>query len=86
VLVDGATGLSRDDFLGELADQGIAASVHFPAVHLHSFYAGRFGFARGDFPAAERIADTVVSLPLSPALTDEQVGHVIRATRAAFGA
>ena len=86
VLADGVTGPSRDDFLRELADKGIAASVHFPAVHLHSFYAGRFGFTRGDFPAAERIADTVVSLPLSPALTDEQVDYVIRTTRAVFGA
>jgi dTDP-4-amino-4,6-dideoxygalactose transaminase len=86
VLVDGVTGPARDDLLRELADKGIAASVHFPAVHLHSFYSGRFGFTRGDFPAAERIADTVVSLPLSPALTDEQVDYVIRTTRAAFGA
>jgi dTDP-4-amino-4,6-dideoxygalactose transaminase len=86
VLVDGGTGPSRDEFLRELARKGIAASVHFPAVHLHSFYAGRFGFARGDFPAAERIADTVVSLPLSSALADEQVEHVIATVRAAFGA
>jgi dTDP-4-amino-4,6-dideoxygalactose transaminase len=86
ILLDGVSGPSRDDLLRELADNGISASVHFPAVHLHSFYAGRFGFTRGDFPAAERIADTVVSLPLSPALTDEQVDHVIRTTRVAFGA
>jgi len=86
VLVDGVAGPSRDELLKELADRGISASVHFPAVHLHSFYANRFGFTRGDFPAAEWIADTVVSLPLSPALTDEQVDHVIRATRTAFGA
>ena len=86
VLLDGSSGPSRDDLLRELADNGISASVHFPAVHLHSFYTGRFGFSRGDFPAAELIADTVVSLPLSPALTDEQVDHVIRTTRVAFGA
>ena len=86
VLVDGEYGPSRDDLLRELADKGVAASVHFPAAHLHSFYANRFGFTRGDFPAAERIADTVVSLPLSPALADEQVEYVIRTTRVAFGA
>jgi dTDP-4-amino-4,6-dideoxygalactose transaminase len=86
VLVDGVVGPSRDEFLRELADRGVAASVHFPAVHLHSYYAGRFGFTRGDFPAAERIADTVVSLPLSPALADEQVEYVVSAVRAAFGA
>jgi dTDP-4-amino-4,6-dideoxygalactose transaminase len=86
VLVDAPSGPSRDALLGQLAEAGIAASVHFPVVHLHSYYTERFGFTRGDFPAAERIADRVVSLPLSPALTDAQVDHVIRHVRAAFGA
>jgi dTDP-4-amino-4,6-dideoxygalactose transaminase len=55
-------------------------------VHLHSFYARRYGFARGQFPATERIADAVLSLPLSPALTDAHVDHVIAAVSAACGA
>jgi dTDP-4-amino-4,6-dideoxygalactose transaminase len=84
MLVDGIVGPTRDELLQDLASRGIAASVHFPAVHLHSYYVNRFGFSRGDFPAAERIADTVVSLPLSPALTDDQAECVIHAVRAAF--
>ena len=63
----------------------MASSVHFPAVHLHRYYRERFGFARGQFPAAERIADTVLSLPLSPALTSAQIEHVIAALAEAFG-
>ena len=86
ILVDGVVGPSRNALVRTLADQGIAASVHFPAVHLHSFYAHRFGFTRGNFPVAERISDTVLSLPLSPALGDEQVEYVASAVRAAFGA
>jgi dTDP-4-amino-4,6-dideoxygalactose transaminase len=86
VLIDEIPGRSRDVVADRLADAGVASSVHFQAVHLHSYYRDRFGFTRGAFPAAERIADTVLSLPLSPALSDAQVGQVIDAFREAVGA
>jgi dTDP-4-amino-4,6-dideoxygalactose transaminase len=83
VLFDEADGPSRDDVIDRLAAQGIASSVHFPPVHLHSYYAGRFGFRRGQFPSAEWIADHVLSLPLSPAHRDDQIDAVIDAVRQA---
>jgi dTDP-4-amino-4,6-dideoxygalactose transaminase len=86
VLVDESAGSTRDELAEALLGEGVASSVHFPAVHLHRFYAERYGFSRGQFPAAERIADTVLSLPLSPALGDEDVDRVIRAVRAVYGA
>jgi dTDP-4-amino-4,6-dideoxygalactose transaminase len=85
VLIDGSSGRTRDDVVRSLAAQGVASSVHFPAVHRHTYYANRYGFQRGQFPAAERIADTVLSLPLSPALTESQIDRVIAAVDAAFG-
>ncbi len=85
ILIDPTNGRDRDAVAIALAEAGIATSVHFQAVHLHRYYADRFGFRRGQFPHAERIADTVLSLPLSPALTDEQVDAVIRAVRGVFG-
>lgn len=86
VLIDGAAGPARDDVIVALAEAGVASSVHFPPVHRHSYYAGRYGFRNGQFPVAEQIADTVLSLPLSPALTDGQVDHVIATMRGAFEA
>lgn len=77
VLIDDPRGPSRDQVADRLAEAGVATSVHFQAVHLHSYYRDRFRFARGHFRAAERIADTVLSLPLSPALTNTQVEQVI---------
>jgi dTDP-4-amino-4,6-dideoxygalactose transaminase len=81
VLIDRDSGTTRDEVASALAARGIASSLHFPPVHRHRYYAERFGFRRGQFPHAERIADTVLSLPLSPALTDGQVGRVIAALR-----
>ncbi len=86
ILIDEASTPTRDDVARVLGAAGISTSVHFPVVHLHSYYARRYGFRAGQFPHAERIARTVLSLPLSPAHTDEQVSSVIHAVRTAFGA
>ena len=78
ILVD-----QRDAVSARLAEAGIATSVHFPPVHLHSYYTSRFDYARGQFPHAERIGARVLSLPFSPALTDEQIDAAIAAVRTA---
>jgi dTDP-4-amino-4,6-dideoxygalactose transaminase len=67
-----------------LQQAGIGTSVHFRALHLHPFYAERYGFARGMFPVAEAISDTTLSLPLSAALTDAELDAVIAAVRGVF--
>lgn len=85
ILVDPASGRERDDVAVALGEAGISTSVHFQAVHLHRYYAERYGLRRGQFPHAERIADTVLSLPFSPALTDRHIDDVIRAVRGVFG-
>ena len=74
---------TRDGLQDYLRARGIGTGVHFRALHLHRFYAERFGLSRGMFPNAERISDRTLSLPLSAALTDEEVGRVIDAVRTA---
>lgn len=59
----------RNQFVSELAAENIGSGVHFVPVHLHRWYRDRFGHGRGDFPIAEAIGDTTVSLPLSPAMS-----------------
>jgi dTDP-4-amino-4,6-dideoxygalactose transaminase len=56
-----------------LQQSGIGTSIHFRALHLHPFYAERFGLRRGQFPNAELVSDTTLSLPLSAATTPEDV-------------
>lgn len=85
VLVDGRAGITRDEAAERLAEAGVSTSVHFHPLHLHSYYRDRFGYSRGAFPVAEQLADTVLSLPLSPALSDAQVDHVISVVRRIFG-
>ena len=82
ILVDQAVcGWTRDSFREALRARGVSTSVHFRALHLQPYYADRFGFERGWFPAAEFVSDRTVSLPLSPALPDADVDAVIDAVR-----
>lgn len=86
ILLNDDHGRTRDDVSNALGRLGVATSVHFPAIHRHSYYRDRFGFREGQFPHAEQIADRVLSLPFSAGLTDEQVDAVILALQAVLGA
>lgn len=82
VLVDPRwCGMDRAALASALAERGVATSVHFKALHLHSYYAERFGLRRGQFPHAEYVSDTTLSLPLSAAMTTADAGWVVDAVR-----
>jgi dTDP-4-amino-4,6-dideoxygalactose transaminase len=73
--------LDRAQFIEELRAQNIGTSVHFIPVHLHPYYQDRFGYQRGDLKHAEYHYDRIVSLPLYPKMTEDDVHDVIRAVR-----
>lgn len=67
----------RDAFQQKLTEQGIGTLIHYPVPpHLSGAYANGI-WPRGTFPLAEKLADTVLSLPIGPHLTDEQAETVI---------
>jgi len=66
----------RDDLLKSLGERGIGCGIHYPVpVHLQNAYAD-LGYKRGDFPVAEACADSFLSLPMYPELTDQQLETV----------
>ena len=73
--------ISRQEFMNALQRENIGTGIHFTSLHLLSFYRERYGYKRGDFPNAEFISDRTVSLPLSSALDEDDVGDVINAVR-----
>jgi len=71
----------RDDLRRYLARRGIATGIHYPLpAHLQPACA-HLGYGPGDFPVAERLARQVLSLPLFPELTSEQLERVAGAVR-----
>ena len=74
----------RDTVLQWLHVAGIGAGVHYPVpIHLQGAYA-HLGLGRGSFPVTEEAAGTILSLPIYPELTREQVDAVVRALRQAL--
>lgn len=73
----------RDRVLAELQKAGIGAGIHYPVpVHLSPAYR-ELKFGRGDFPVAERAADTILSLPIYPHITADQQEFVAETLTAA---
>lgn len=72
-------GISRNDFIRELQARRISTSVHFIPIHLHPYYRDRYGFEPCDFPIAYREYQRMLSLPIYPRMTDQDVTDVIEA-------
>ncbi len=70
--------ITRDEFIRAMAARGIGVGLHYPALHLFTLYR-RMGNKRGDFPHAEQIGDSTVTLPLFPAMRMSDVDRVCRA-------
>ncbi len=71
----------RDILQDRLTQAGIGTLIHYPVPpHLSGAYVDG-GWKTGDFPLAEDIAKTVLSLPIGPHLASDQAGQVVRETR-----
>ena len=67
---------ARDELQKHLSAAGVQTGIHYPVpVHLQPAYAA-LGHKAGDFPVAERQAARVLSLPMFPELTSEQIERV----------
>ena len=75
------TGFSRDEFIARMKERNIGAALHYRALHLFSCYGGITGMGRGSLPEAEYVSDRIVSLPLFPAMTDEDARDVACAVK-----
>jgi dTDP-4-amino-4,6-dideoxygalactose transaminase len=73
----------RDALQAFLAEAGVGTNIHYPTpVHLQPCYRGRW--REGDFPVAEAVARSLLSLPLDPTHTDREIDFVIARVRAFF--
>jgi dTDP-4-amino-4,6-dideoxygalactose transaminase len=70
---------NRNDFINKLMERKISSSVHFIPIHLHAYYRDKYGYKPEDFPVAAAQYERLVSLPIYPAMTDDDVEDVIEA-------
>ncbi|WDZ99573.1 DegT/DnrJ/EryC1/StrS family aminotransferase [Mucilaginibacter sp. SJ] len=68
----------RDALEKHLNNNGIGTGIHYPVpAHLQKAY-GHLGYQKGDFPIAEELAETCLSLPLNPGMSDEEIEYVTK--------
>jgi dTDP-4-amino-4,6-dideoxygalactose transaminase len=72
--------IERARFIARMRDHGIGIGVHYPAMHLFTLYR-KLGWREGQFPHAERIGRSIVTLPLFPAMAEHDVDRVCEAAR-----
>src|SRR5881409_3713022 len=72
----------RDQLAAHVERNGVEAAIHYPVpIHLQTPYREKYGYSEGLFPIAERLAGQVLSLPIHPAITEEEVHTVSRLVR-----
>ena len=70
--------ITRGEFIQRMKAKNVGVGVHYPAMHLFALYRS-LGFREGQYPAAERIGRSTVTLPLYPAMTNADVERVCAA-------
>lgn len=67
----------RDELIRQLGQHNIASKVYFYPIHLTRFYRDTYGYAPGLLPVTEDVSDAVLTLPMYPSLSHEEMDYVI---------
>ena len=66
----------RDELINYLKERKIGTIIHYPVPpHLAEAYIG-LGYQKGDFPITERLADTVLSIPVYNGMTEKEIDYI----------
>jgi dTDP-4-amino-4,6-dideoxygalactose transaminase len=74
--------INRNNFIEQLKNSNIGASVHFIPLHLHTFYKDR---QKNDFEVANKIFDKIVSIPMCSAMSDIEAKYVVKTINKILG-
>lgn len=67
----------RDKYLKLLQEKGIGVAVNFRPIHLMHYYRDKYGYKVGDYPIAEKIGSSTITIPLYPRLKLNEIAFVI---------
>lgn len=73
--------IPRNAFIDQLKQRTIGCSVHWRPLHLHPYYETTFGWKGSQFSQATAVWERLISLPIFPGMTEEEIGRVVVAVR-----
>lgn len=73
--------LNRGEFIDHLKAAGIGTSVHYTPLHMHPYYRETFGYHPEHLPCMARVYPEIVTLPLYPDMTPDEVDYVCATVR-----
>jgi len=69
--------IDRSKLINLINEKGIGTSVHYKPIHMHTYYIKKYGFSKKDFPNSYELSNTVITLPLYPKLTNDEIDYII---------
>lgn len=76
--------VTRDELKEYLAEKGIMTRVYFDPVHLTQFYRKTFGYKGGELPVTEKVSEQILSLPMYPTLSKEEMDYMAEVINSFF--
>ena len=76
-LIKNRWSISRDKFIEEMNMKGIGLAVHYKPIHRLSYYKNKYDFNCDNFPRANELFDSIISLPIYPSLEKSSVSYII---------
>lgn len=76
----------RDVIMNAIQAENVGIGIHFRAIHLHPFYRNTYGFSAGTLPVAEDASQRILSLPLYPKMSEEDLEDVVEVVKKVLAA
>ena len=69
--------ISRNEFINKMNKKGIGLAVHYKPIHHLSFYKKMYNLKNDDYPRANELFNSIVSLPIYPLLSNKEVDYIV---------
>lgn len=77
--------VSRNEIVEALLAENIGAAIHYRGLHTQPFYRERYGYQLEDFPVAGDVGESILTIPLSPGMSDADAETVVDGVRKVLG-
>jgi dTDP-4-amino-4,6-dideoxygalactose transaminase len=78
--------VSRNEIVEALLAENLGAAIHYRALHMQPFYEKTYGFKASDFPVASEVGESILTIPCSPGMSDEDAESVVMGVQKVLGA